>query len=104
MKPNKKIILSPSLFNSLYSILLFFIATKKTAGETYFSQTAAKLKEQIDKYGIFKESKNADNNLFVIYYFDKEVIQISKLIIMYNNLREIPPADYFTQFIERNKS
>jgi hypothetical protein len=103
-RPNKKIILSPDMFNSMYSTLLFFISTKTTAGETWFSQTAEKLKTQIDKYGIFKESENEQNNLFIIYYFDKEVIQIMKLMIMYNRLGENPTADYFKQFCKIRKA
>jgi len=103
-RPNKKIVLSADLFNSLYSILVFFIATEKTTGETQFSKTAARFKEQIEKYGIFKGSQHADGNTFIIYYYDREVVQIARLVILYIQLREMPTANYFAEFLEQKKS
>jgi hypothetical protein len=103
-KPNKKIVLSPALFNSLYTMLQFFIASEKEAGETVYSKTATKLKEQIGRYGRFIEKENAENNMFIIYYFDKEVVQFMKLFVMYTNLRENPSADYFTRICTNKKA
>ncbi|MDR2532402.1 MAG: hypothetical protein LBC82_06130 [Oscillospiraceae bacterium] len=103
-KPNKKIVLSPALFNSLYTMLRFFIASEKEAGETTFSKTAIKLKEQIDRYGRFIEKDNTENNMFIIYYFDKEVVQIMKLFVMYTSLRENPSADFFTKICVNKKT
>jgi len=102
-KPDKKLSLTPNLFNSLYSMLLFFIATGKSAGVTEFSKTAAKLKAQIDRYGRFIEKENAENNLFMIYYYDRELMQIINLFNLYNHLRENPSADYFTQICADRK-
>jgi hypothetical protein len=84
-------------------MLRFFIASEKEAGETTFSKTATKLKEQIDKYGRFIEKDNAENNMFIIYYFDKEVMQIMKLFVMYTSLRENPSANYFTKICAEKK-
>ena len=103
-KPTQKLTLSPNLFNSLYSVLLFFVATKATVGETQFSQSATKVKEQIDKFGKFIEKENAESNLFLLNYYDREIVQILKLLIVYNSLREIPTADHFTQLALQQKA
>jgi len=96
-RPTKKLTLAPDLFNSLYSTLLYFIATEATVGETQFSLEATKLKEQIDKYGRFNEAKNPDDNTFVIYYYDRELMQVLKLLAMHNRMSKNTPADYFSQ-------
>jgi hypothetical protein len=85
-------------------MLRFFIASEKEAGETTFSKTATKLKEQIDRYGRFIEKEDEENNMFIIYYFDKEVMQIMKLFVMYTSLRENPIADYFTKICAEKKA
>jgi hypothetical protein len=85
-------------------MLRFFIASEKEAGETTFSKIATKLKEQIDRYGRFIEKENTENNMFIIYYFDKEVMQIMKLFVMYTSLRENPSAGYFTKICTEKKA
>ena len=96
-RPTKKLTLAPDLFNSLYSTLLYFIATESTIGETQFSREATKLKEQIDKYGRFAECENPVDSTFVIYYYDREVMQVLKLLAMHNRLSKHTPPDYFSQ-------
>ena len=102
-RPTKKLTLVPDLFNSLYATLLYFIATEATVGETQFSLEATKLKEQIDKYGRFNEAKNPDDSTFVIYYFDKEVMQIMNLLILQNTMKSSPGEDHFSQLVRLKK-
>ena len=103
-RPTKKLTLAPDLFNSLYATLLYFIATEATIGETQFSLEATKLKEQIDKYGRFNEAKNPDDSQFVIYYYDRELMQVLKLLAMHNRMSKNTPPDYFTQLAWSKKS
>ena len=103
-RPTKKLTLAPDLFNSLYSTLLYFIATEATIGETQFSIEAAKLKVQIDKYGRFTVAKNPDDSTFTIYYFDKEVMQIMNLLILQSTMKSSPGEDHFSQLARLRKS
>jgi len=103
-KPTKKLSLPPDLFNALYSTLLYFISTEATFGVTQYSQDAVKLKEQIDKYGRFAVAENPDDSQFIIYYFDKEVMMILKLLTMHTAMKSNQPTDYFSQFAGRKKS
>jgi hypothetical protein len=103
-KPDKKLTLTPSLFNSLYSMLIFFVATESRAGETEFSKNAVRLKAQIERYGKFIESENPENSRFVIHYFDKEVVQLLKLFNMYSLIREVSSANHFEQICADRKS
>jgi hypothetical protein len=103
-KPTKKLSLPPDLFNALYSVLLYFISTETTFGETSYSQDAAKLKEQIDKYGRFAVAENFDDSQFIIYYFDKEVMMILKLLVMYTAMKSNQQTDYFSQLAGHKKS
>jgi hypothetical protein len=102
-KPDKKLMLSSNLFNSLYSMLLYFIATEQQTGVTEFSKSAAKFKAQIDKYGRFIGSVNPADGTFIIYFFDSEVIQLMRLYNMYILIRELPTADFFTQICEERR-
>ena len=102
--PTKKLSLTANQFNTLYSVLLFFISTEATAGVTQFSQDSAKLKEQIDKYGKFIRRENASDNKFLLNYYDREVVQIMKLLIFYNSLRESQTADHFSRLAHNKKS
>ena len=103
-KPTQKLTLAANQFNTLYSILLFFISTEATAGVTQFSQDSAKLKEQIDKFGKFVVKENAADNKFQLHYFDREVVQILKLLIFYNSLRENTTTDYFMRLVQSRKT
>ena len=103
-KPTKKLSLDPDSFNALYSTLLYIIGTETVHGETSYSRDAAKLKEQIDRYGRFVVAANPDDSTFIIYYFDKEVVQILKLFALHNAMKSNQPTDYFTQIARRKKS
>jgi len=103
-KPNKKLTLDPDSFNALYSALLYIIGTEATLGETSYSRDAAKVKEQIDRYGRFVEATNSDDSTFIIYYFDKEVLQILKLLALHNAMKSNQPTDYFTALARCKKS
>ena len=103
-KPTKKLSLDPDSFNALYSTLLYIIGTESTLGETSYSRDASKLKEQIDRYGRFVEATNPDDSTFIIYYFDKEVVQIVKLFTLHNAMKSNQPTDYFSQLARRKKS
>jgi hypothetical protein len=103
-KPSKKLLLDPEMFNALYSTLLYFIATESSFGETQFSREAVKLKEQIDKYGRFIMCENSEDSTFIIYYFDKEVMQIIHLMILHNAMNSNPGEDHFTQLARHKKS
>jgi len=102
-KPDKKLMLSSNLFNSLYGVLLYFIATEQQTGVTEFSKSAAKFKAQIDKYGKFSASSNPTDGTFIIYFFDSEMIQLMRLFNMYNLIRELPTEDYFNQICEERR-
>jgi hypothetical protein len=103
-KPTKKLALDPDLFNALYATLLYFIGTEATFGETEYSRDATNLKEQIDKYGRFIEATNPDDSTFIIYYFDKEVMQILRIFTMFTAMKLSTAVDYFTQLARRKKS
>jgi len=103
-KPTKKLSLDPDSFNALYSTLLYIIGTESTLGETSYSRDAAKLKKQIDRYGRFIEATNPDDSVFIIYYFDKEVVQLLKLFALHNAMKSNQQTDYFTQLARRKKS
>ena len=94
-KPQIRLHLNPDNYNSLISILSFFIATENEYGKTYFSQSSCKLKSKIMRYS--RIVKNKDNENVWMHFFENETIDLMKLVIKYVNMTEEPTCDFFTE-------
>ena len=94
-KPQIRLHLNPDNYNSLISILSFFIATENEYGKTYFSQSSAKLKSKILKYS--RIVKNKDSESICVHFFENETVDLMKVVIKYVNMSEEPTSDFFTQ-------
>jgi hypothetical protein len=92
--PEINLFLSCEIFNSLVSVLEYFIATENEIGKTFFSKNAERLKEKIMKHGRAFNNENGEN--VSIYFYKIEAAVILKLLIYYIALREKPPSDFFS--------
>ena len=94
-KPKIRLHLNPDNYNSLISILSFFVVTENEYGKTYFSQSSYKLKSKISKYS--RIVKNKDCESVCVHFFENETADLMKLVIKYVNMTEEPTNDFFTQ-------
>jgi len=101
-KPNIKVLISREAFNTLFSMLEFFVASEAQAGETFYSSNAAKLMNQFIRYGNFVEKKSDTDSLFIIYLYETEILKIMKMYNKYISVHQQPCKDYFVE-MKRNK-
>lgn len=100
-KPPIGVIVSRDDFNSLISVLSFFISAETQLGENYYSSRAAELREKIMRHGRIFENENGEN--VSVYFYENESAILLKAMIKYTNLCENPTSDYFAELKKRKR-
>jgi len=91
-----KIFLPCEIFNSLISVLDYFVALENQVGKTFFSIHSAKLKTKIMRHGrIFNNNQSENTQSVSINFYGNESAILTKLLIYYISLGEKPTEDFF---------
>jgi len=101
-KPDTILYLPQELFNTLITMLDYFIAAEDEVGETTQSKQAARLKEKILTHGRAFDNNGEPNAS--IYFYGVESAVMMKLLTIYIALGEDPTTDYFAELKQRQSN
>jgi len=94
-KPHIKLMITRNMFNTLFMMFEFFVASEAQAGETFYSVNANKFMNQFVRFGNFIEKKHESDCLFLIYLYENEVMQMMKMWGKYVCVHQPPYKDFY---------
>jgi len=103
-KPPIRLFLTREAFNTLWSMLRFYVASETQAGKTFYSELATKFMQQFVRFGNFVEKKTPEDDIFMILLYDSEVMKLMRLYNKYITVHTQPPHDFFSEIMADKKS
>lgn len=99
-RPDTELFLPRELFNSLITVLDYFIASENQIGETVSSKQATRLKTKIITYSRAFDYEG-DENVSIYFYGVEPAVMMKLLTIYINRGEELTPKDYYSELKKR---